>query len=45
MEQKGPKWGAADGLPSNGGAEVLFSLQVDLCANVSAQGWRVFPVI
>lgn len=37
--------GAADGLPSNGGAEVLFSHQVDLCANVSTQGWRVFPVI
>lgn len=44
-EQKGPKWGAADGLPSNGGAEALFSHQVDLCANVSTQGWRVFHVI
>lgn len=37
--------GAADGLPSNGGAEALFSHQVDLRANVSTQGWRVFPVI
>lgn len=37
--------GAPDGLPSNGGAEALFSHQVDLCANVSTQGWRVFPVI
>lgn len=42
---KRSKTGGADGLPSNGGAEALFSHQVDLCANVSTQGWRVFPVI